>query len=488
GSANGTLTINAKVTPTIVWNNPADITFGAALSATQLNATAINPNDSSSVAGTFTYMPPSGTQLNAGANQNLHVDFVPSDTAHFNSNSKNVSLNVLKANQSITFGALAGKTFGNADFNVSATASSGLSVSFGASGNCTVSGNTVHLTGAGSCTITASQAGNSNYNAATDVPQTFSIAKANQTITFGTLADKTFGEADFNVSATASSGLNVSFGATGNCTVSSNVVHLTGAGACTITASQAGDSNYNAATNVARSFNIAKANQLITFGTLTDKTFGDADFPVSAAADSNLSVSFAATGNCTLSGNTVHITGAGSCTVTASQAGNQNYNAASDVARSFNIAKANQTINFGVLQNKTLGAPPFPVSATASSLLTVTFGIQSGPATISGNTVTLTGAGHVVVRASQSGDANYNADSDTHADPNSDANADSNSVAACNAVAGDVQAARILRCGRRNRRTRCSRFQRRWKSRCHFPRTSAVLQWPWRISGVGSRS
>src|SRR5581483_1121936 len=49
----------------------------------------------------------------------------------------------------------------------------------GASGNCTLIGaNTVHITGTGSCTITASQAGDSNYNAAAHVPQTFSISGA----------------------------------------------------------------------------------------------------------------------------------------------------------------------------------------------------------------------------------------------------------------------------------------------------------------------
>ncbi len=86
-----------------------------------------------------------------------------------------------KLGQTITFGALAARTFGNADFAVSATASSGLAVTFSASGNCTVSSpspGTVHLTGAGSCTITASQSGNATYNAAPDVQQTFTIAKA----------------------------------------------------------------------------------------------------------------------------------------------------------------------------------------------------------------------------------------------------------------------------------------------------------------------
>ena len=86
-----------------------------------------------------------------------------------------------KLNQTITFGALASRTFGEADFGVSATASSGLAVSLSASGNCTVtspSPGTVHLTGAGSCTLTASQSGSATYSAAADVPQSFTIAKA----------------------------------------------------------------------------------------------------------------------------------------------------------------------------------------------------------------------------------------------------------------------------------------------------------------------
>src|SRR6185503_166518 len=105
--------------------------------------------------------------------------------------------------------------------------------------------------------------------------------KVSQTITFGALVDKTFGNANFTVSATASSLLDVSFAASGQCTVTGNTVQLTGAGACTITASQAGDANYHAAANVQQSFNIVKANQTITFDGLSDKTFGNADFTVS---------------------------------------------------------------------------------------------------------------------------------------------------------------------------------------------------------------
>src|SRR2546425_253622 len=323
------------------------------------------------------------------------------------------TFSIAKANQTITFGAIANKTFGDPDFLVNPTASSGLPVSLSAVGKCTVTSpapGTVHLTGAGACTITASQAGNANFNAATNVPQSFSIGKADQTIFFDPLTNKTFGDADFFVNPAVSSDLSVNLVASGNCTVTSpapGTVHLTGAGSCTITASQPGDANHNPAVSVSRSFSIAKANQTIAFGALANKTFGDADFNVSATASSGLSVSFAATGNCTIAGNTVHLTGAGACTITASQAGNANFNAAANVPQSFNIAKANQTITFGALANKTFGDADFNVSATASSGLSVSF-TATGNCTIAANTVHLTGAGSCTITAAQAGNANFN--------------------------------------------------------------------------------
>ncbi|HBB88300.1 MAG TPA: hypothetical protein DC047_11850 [Blastocatellia bacterium] len=70
--------------------------------------------------------------------------------------------------------------------------------------------------------------------------------------------------------------------------------------------------------------------------------------------------------------------------------------------------KQNQTITFDALANKTYGNAPFTVTATASSNLPVTFSVVSGPATIAGNMVTLTGAGPVTIRATQAGDSTYN--------------------------------------------------------------------------------
>ena len=99
-SASSSLTVN-KATPVITWPNPADITYGTALSATQLNATA--SSNGNPVPGTFTYMPAAGTVLNAGNNQVLKVDFVPTDTTNFNSVLGTTALiNVLKATPAIT--------------------------------------------------------------------------------------------------------------------------------------------------------------------------------------------------------------------------------------------------------------------------------------------------------------------------------------------------------------------------------------------------
>ena len=171
--------------------------------------------------------------------------------------------------QTITFPAIDGKTWGDADFSLGASASSGRPVSYAASGNCTVADGIVHITGAGSCTVTASQAGLDAYDiaagapipyyAAPDASRTFAIAKANQTIDFAALPNKTLGvdDGDFDVSATASSGLPVSFAAAGSCSISGNTVHIISVAICTITASQAGNANYNAAPDVSRSFRVA---------------------------------------------------------------------------------------------------------------------------------------------------------------------------------------------------------------------------------------
>ena len=100
-----TLTVN-KATPTVTWSTPAAITYGTALSATQLNATA-------SVAGTFVYSPAAATVLTAGS-QVLGVTFTPTDTTDYNTATRTVTLTVNKATPVITWNTPAAVVVGTA--------------------------------------------------------------------------------------------------------------------------------------------------------------------------------------------------------------------------------------------------------------------------------------------------------------------------------------------------------------------------------------
>jgi hypothetical protein len=144
------------------------------------------------------------------------------------------------------------------NFAVAAASSSGLPVVYSSGGACSNSGATFTMTsGTGTCLVRYDRPGGGVNGPAPQVVESVAAYKADQSITFPRLAGKTYGVRDFRVTATASSSLAVFFAASGRCTVSGARVHLTGAGSCRITASQAGNANYNAAPEVSRTFSIA---------------------------------------------------------------------------------------------------------------------------------------------------------------------------------------------------------------------------------------
>jgi hypothetical protein len=248
---------------------------------------------------------------------------------------------IAKTDQTITVTVHAPATGYYEDaFLVSANASSGLPVSYSSAGPCSNAGNRFQMTsGTGTCVVQYDQSGDATYNAAPQVVEQVVAQKSDQLIEFDALDGSTYGDPDFDVDAFASSELPVAFAAGGKCTLSGNTLHITGAGSCTVTATQAGDANFNAAPPVAQSFTIAKADQDITFLALEPRVYGDSDFLVKATADSGLAVSFSAHGACTVRGRRVHLTRPGKCKITASQSGDANYNAAPAVSQTFAVAR-----------------------------------------------------------------------------------------------------------------------------------------------------
>jgi hypothetical protein len=334
--------------------------------------------------------------------------------------------------QSISFTSTppAAATVGGAGYTVTATATSGLTVSFsiaaGSAGICSISGATVSFTGAGTCTVDADQTGNAAYGAAAQVQQSFTVStpsKSSQSITFTSSAPSSasVGGTPYHVTATASSGLTVAFsiaaGSTGVCSISAGTVSFTGSGTCTIDADQAGNASYLSAAQAQQSFAVALQSQTITFTSTAPgaAVVGGATYMIAATATSGLVVSFSiaagSAGVCSISGTTVSMTGGGTCVVDANQGGNARYAAAPQVQQSFAVGKASQTITF----TSTPGHfdkddPPYTVSAAATSGLAVTFTTDpssNGVCSVTGNTVSFQGRGTCIVYANQAGNANW---------------------------------------------------------------------------------
>jgi hypothetical protein len=224
------------------------------------------------------------------------------------------------------------------------------------------------------------------------------------TISF-TVPNHTYGDGDFTVGATSTStGAFTYTVVSGPATISGSEVALTGAGTVVLQASQAADANYLAATQNA-TFTVAATSPTILF-IVPNHAYGDAPFTVSAVSKSTGAYTYSVvSGPATIAGSTATLTGAGTVVLQASQAADASYVAATQNA-TFTVAAITPTISFTV-PNHTFGDAPFTVGASSNSTGAFTYMVVSGPATVSGATVTLTSAGTVVLQASQAAAANY---------------------------------------------------------------------------------
>jgi hypothetical protein len=337
-----------------------------------------------------------------------------------------------KASQAITFTSTApvGAMVGGPNYTLSATGGpSANPVTFSldsTSTGCALSGAVITFPAAGSCVIDADQAGNTNYSAAAQAQQSFTVAKGAQAITFTSTAPAgaVVGGPSYTVSATGGlSAEPVTFSldntSTG-CALNGATVTFPAAGSCVIDANQAGNTDYTAAAQAQQSFTVAKGAQAITFTSTAPAgaVVGGPSYTVTAtgglsAEPVTFSLDSTSTG-CGLSGATVTFLAAGSCVIDADQAGNADYTAATEAKQSFEIAKGAQAIAFtSTAPAKATYGGSYTVTATGgASASPVTFALDgsstAGACTLSGSTVSFTGIGTCVIDANQAGDTNYN--------------------------------------------------------------------------------
>ena len=157
---------------------------------------------------------------------------------------------------------------------------------------------------------------------------------------------------------------------------------------------------------------VDKAPQQITLAATMAKAVGDADFELPAVTNKNLTISYTSsnTSVATVTGNIVSIVGVGNTTITALQAGNNEYLAATPATMTLTVGKGQQVITFNALSEKTYGDVAFALSANVNSDRTITYeSSNTNVATVSGNTITILNAGTTVITAFASGDENWEA-------------------------------------------------------------------------------
>ena len=282
-----------------------------------------------------------------------------------------------------------------------------------------------------------------NYNFTVVKNQFFSalnvnVEKASQTITFNSISDKKYGQV-VDLIASSSSGLPVIFEVvsgenfvspiTGSFLAGEDIeydyfnvalniikkafireqvllsptllpgnrINLTGVGSVTIIASQPGNNNYLPAQSVDRTFNVQKGDATIIFSNLNNVYNGSAKTVGASTIPSGLGVTITYTGLATLPVN------AGAYPFSAVINDNNYQGSGNSVLV---ITQAEQSITFNEISNKSVGEE-FNLVASSSSFLPVSFEVVSGPANLSGNRLTVSGPGTILIRAKHNGNANY---------------------------------------------------------------------------------
>ncbi len=233
----------------------------------------------------------------------------------------------------------------------------------------------------------------------TSAVATLTVNKLSQTITFAALADRSYTDVPLALSASANSGLPVNFTLmSGPASLAGNQLTLTGVGAVTVTAAQAGDNTYQAATPVSRTFTVSKAPATVTLGSLSATYDGSPKTVTASTTPAGLALVM------TYDGSATAPTNAGTYAVIATIDHALYQGTASGT---LTIARAPQSITFAALSDRLFTSVPLALSATSSVGLPVSFTLVSGNGRMESGQLLLDAPGSFTVRASQAGDANH---------------------------------------------------------------------------------
>lgn len=353
----GVLTIT-KATPTVTWNNPVAITYGTALSGTQLNATA-------SVPGTFVYNPVAGTILNAGVNQTLSVNFSPTDATNYEPvNGTTVQITVNKANPVITWPSPSAITYGTALSATQLNASANVAGTFVYS---PASGVVLNAGANQSLSVNFTPTDGSNYNSITGFTTLITVNKATPTVIWNNPSAITYGTP---LSATQ---LNATASVAGSFVYAPGLGTILNAGAnqtLSVNFTPTNTTNYNSVNGTTVLITVNKATPTVTWSNPANITYGTALGASQLNATASVGGSFVytpAAGTILNAGNNQLLS------VNFTPTDNNNYNAVSGTTVQINVGKATPTITWNNPAAITYGTALSATQLNASTPVAGTF-------------------------------------------------------------------------------------------------------------------
>jgi hypothetical protein len=364
--------------------------------------------------GTATGLGPVATVSGVGASfSNLVANSAGSDTLSASlavtpgfALSATAGLEVTSDPQTITFTPPAtALTYGAIPITLTATASSALPVTFSViSGPATLSGSTLHITGAGTIVVEASQGGNATYASAAPIQRSIQVNPAPLAIAVNS-ATRIYGTPNPIFTGTPGAFVNGDTAASTGLSYSTTATSTSPAGTYPITAAL---TNAPAAQNYSLSvtegaLTVTDASSTIQWAAPAAITYGA---PLTAAQLNATVSGVPGTFVYTPAAGTVLNAGTQALSVTFTPTATTEY-ASATATTTLTVLPAEPVLSLAAIAAQSYGAAPFPVTATSTSNAAITYSVLSGPATIAGNLVTLTGAGTVVLQATQAASGNY---------------------------------------------------------------------------------
>ena len=405
----------SKNAPTFTNFSIADKVFGNA-------AFKLTHPTSTNTAGAFTYTSSDPTVATIAKDVvtiigvgSATITAVQASTASFTSGTITTTLTVNSGTPVLTNFSVPTKIGGSAPFSLVIPRS----ISDGAftytSSNAdvaTIDGDVVTIVGAGTTTITASQASTDKYLPAS-VTATFTVNKITTVLTDFAVASKAVGNAAFSLVPPTTNSDGAFTYTSSNlavATIAGDVVTIIGGGVSTITAVQSGTTNYTSAT-VTALFRVSALTTVLSNFNIPTKAVGNAPFaipPPTTNGDGAFTYTSSNTAIATIAGNMMTIVGAGSITIKAVQASSENYTSAT-ISTMMIVNKGTPAITNFVMPVKEIGMADFsiinPTSPSTGEFTYTSSNIKV--ATIFKNVVSIKGIGTSTITATQAMSANY---------------------------------------------------------------------------------